>query len=620
MLWRCNWVKQRRKIINTLSFSSIHTHFSPKVKEISEFSRENTAGPRRAAPRPLTHDDVYSRLRESPSDLKTLNFFFWCARQNNYFHDDRAFEHMVGVVEKLARQYKSIDGIIEGLRLSGCAIKPRVLLLLLEIFWRGHIYDKAIEVYKGMNSFGYVPNTRAMNMMMDVLFKNNLVDRAMEVFQGIRVRNFFSFDIALSHLCRSRDLVKVKIVLKMMITQGFYPNSERFGQVLGVFCRTGCVGQGFQVVGLMICSGISVSVHVWSMLVSGFIRSGELQKAVDLFNKMIQTGCCSPNLVTYTSLIKGFMDFGMVDEAFSVLSTVQSKGLAPDIVLCNVMIHTFTRLGRFEEARNVFTSLKKRKLVADRYTFASMVSSLCLSREFDLLPKIADSIGTELDLVTGNSLINCFSKFGHMSYALKVFCIMSNKDLALDCYTYTGFLTALCLGGASARDAVNMYENIIRRNIRVDAHFHTAIIDGLVEVGKYSIAIRLFNRCILERYPLDVVSYTVAIKGLVRAKRIDEACSFLSKMKEDGVMPNRRTYRTIISGLCEEKDRDKLKKILWECIEEGVELDPNTKFKVVYLLSPYRRDLSEFRSVFEKWKENVFDVSDSCDELAVSAG
>ncbi|KAL9306387.1 putative pentatricopeptide repeat-containing protein [Arabidopsis thaliana] len=608
MLWRCYWVKQRKRILNTLSFSSIH----------GQYPREYTAA------KPLTHDNVYSCLRESPADLKTLNFFFWCAKQNNYFHDDRAFDHMVGVVEKLTREYYSIDRIIERLKLSGCEIKPRVFLLLLEIFWRGHIYDKAIEVYTGMSSFGFVPNTRAMNMMMDVNFKLNVVNGALEIFEGIRFRNFFSFDIALSHFCSRGgrgDLVGVKIVLKRMIGEGFYPNRERFGQILRLCCRTGCVSEAFQVVGLMICSGISVSVNVWSMLVSGFFRSGEPQKAVDLFNKMIQIGC-SPNLVTYTSLIKGFVDLGMVDEAFTVLSKVQSEGLAPDIVLCNLMIHTYTRLGRFEEARKVFTSLEKRKLVPDQYTFASILSSLCLSGKFDLVPRITHGIGTDFDLVTGNLLSNCFSKIGYNSYALKVLSIMSYKDFALDCYTYTVYLSALCRGGAP-RAAIKMYKIIIKEKKHLDAHFHSAIIDSLIELGKYNTAVHLFKRCILEKYPLDVVSYTVAIKGLVRAKRIEEAYSLCCDMKEGGIYPNRRTYRTIISGLCKEKETEKVRKILRECIQEGVELDPNTKFQVYSLLSRYRGDFSEFRSVFEKWKskftENV-DVSDSDDELFVSVG
>ncbi|KAJ0257182.1 putative pentatricopeptide repeat-containing protein [Hirschfeldia incana] len=580
-----------------------------RPNQITDLSRQ------RAAPNPpLTHDDVYSRLRTSSPDLKTLTFFLHCAKQSNYFHDDRAFNHMVSVVERLTHQHKSIDRVLQELIRSGCVIKPRVLLLLLEIFWRGHVYDKAIEVYKGMSSYGYVPNARAMNMMMDVLFKYDLVDRALEVFEGIRVRNFFSFDIALSHLCGRNDLVRVKVVLKMMVRERFYPNGERFGQVLGVFCRRGCVGEGFQVVGLMICSGVSVSVNVWSMLVSGFFRSGEPVKAVDLVNKMVRSGF-SPNVVTYTGLIKGFVDYGMVEEAFSVLSIVQAQGLAPDIVLCNVMIRIFTRLGRFEEARDVFLySLKKG---ADRYTFATMLSSLCLSRDYDL--RITIGTETELDLVMGNSLINYLCKVGNTTAALKVFRDMSKQDLALDCYTYTGFLTALCQGEAFGH-ALNMYNEIIKRkSVRLDAHFHTVMIDSLVELGEYSTAIRLFNRCILEKRELDVVSYTVAMKGLVRGRRMEEACSLLSKMKEDGVMPNARTYRTVISGLCEEKDKDRLREVLRECVEEGVELDPNTKFKVVCLLSRYPKECSEFRSVFEKWREEV-DVSDSYDELSVSAG
>ncbi|WZZ18825.1 hypothetical protein YC2023_111914 [Brassica napus] len=65
--------------------------------------------------------------------------------------------------------------------------------------------------------------------------------------------------------------------------------------------------------------------------------------------------------------------------------------------------------------------------------------------------------------------------------------------------------------------------------------------NSLVEIGVYSAAIRLFNRWVVEKHPLDVVSYTVAVKGL-------------------------------------ERDKDRLKKIVWECVEEGVELDLNTKF------------------------------------------
>ncbi|WZZ83242.1 hypothetical protein YC2023_103814 [Brassica napus] len=85
----------------------------------------------------------------------------------------------------------------------------------------------------------------------------------------------------------------------------------------------------------------------------------------------------------------------------------------------------------------------------------------------------------------------------------------------------------LSLQGKAPRDALNMYDKIIKmKNVRLDARFHTVLIDSLVEI-----AIRLFNRSVVEKHPLDVVSYTVAVKGLVRGRRMDEACSLLYKMK-----------------------------------------------------------------------------------------
>ncbi|KAF2590296.1 hypothetical protein F2Q70_00041609 [Brassica cretica] len=173
----------------------------------------------------------------------------------------------------------------------------------------------------------------------------------------------------------------------------------------------------------------------------------------------------------------------------------------------------------------------------------------------------------------------------------------------------------LSLQGKAPRDALNMYDKIIKmKNIRLDAPFHTVLIDSLVEIERISgileefvirsvlldnqfsdsiqsdlirnhpvfrisitfasilsslclcrdldlrvtigtsfemdrklahklslqvlwrsvsisAAIRLFNRSVVEKHPLDVVSYTVAVKGLVRGRRMDEACSLLYKMK-----------------------------------------------------------------------------------------
>ena len=62
-----------------------------------------------------------------------------------------------------------------------------------------------------------------------------------------------------------------------------------------------------------------------------------------------------------------------------------------------------------------------------------------------------------------------------------------------------------------------------------DAYIHTVITDGLVKAGKFYKAIRVFRKAVVEKYPLDAVSYTVAIHGLLKSGRTGEACTLYTR-------------------------------------------------------------------------------------------
>ncbi|KAF5726832.1 putative pentatricopeptide repeat-containing protein [Tripterygium wilfordii] len=94
----------------------------------------------------LTPEIVHSTLLNCPSDLIALSFFLWCAKRPNYFHDSQGFAHMVPVVTRLKSRYKSVKGILGQLYSVCCVIKAQTFLLLLEICWRGGMYDMVFEV------------------------------------------------------------------------------------------------------------------------------------------------------------------------------------------------------------------------------------------------------------------------------------------------------------------------------------------------------------------------------------------------------------------------------------------------------------------------------------------
>ncbi|KAJ9170198.1 hypothetical protein P3X46_018324 [Hevea brasiliensis] len=600
MLWRYKLsvlhLLKRTYILKPLSVRNFSSSpivcISVNDKTHHFFSQENL----KAA---FTPQIVHSTLVNCRSDLIALSFFIWCAKQHNYFHDNQAFDYMVSVVGRLTNRYKTLKGIVKELESVGLLTKAQTFLLLLRIYWRGRMYSMVFETFEEMGNFGFKPNTFAHNVVIDVLFKIGHVDAGIKVLKQIEIPNFLSFSIILSNLCKLNDLVNVKDVLRIMLKEGYYPNVETFEMVLNCFCKVGRLVEAYQVLGVMITLGISLSVNAWSILIYGFCRLHQPDIASLLLEKMVKSGC-SPNIVTYTTLFKGFMESEMIPCAFDMLNTMESKGYAPDLLLCNVLIDSLSKIGRYDDALDLFLGMSKWKLVPDSYTFSSLLSTICFSRRFNLLPKLVRGLVVEADLVVCNSLLNYLCKAGFPNLALELYNDMIDKGFMPDNYSFVGLLRGLC-GVRRVDEAVKVYLGMVMNYTGLDAHVHTSIIDGLMKNGKYNRAIKLFRRAISEKYPLDAVSYTVAICGLLKSGRAAEAFALYNHMKEVGLSPNVCTYNIMLYGFCVKRDIKVIEMLLKEIIEAGIQLDCNTFFRLTKVLFKSHLSSSFFNRLIKLW-------------------
>lgn len=592
MLWRCKrslfYPAQRTQILKTIiSFKSIHQISSPKV----------CATTHQDFPIILAPHIVHSTLLNCPSDLIALSFFIWCAKQRDYFHDVQSFDHMISVVTRLTGRFETVRGIVGELARVGCVIKAQTFLLFLRIYWRGEMYGMVLEAFDEMGRFGFTPNTFARNIVMDVLFKIGRVDLGIKVLKETQLPNFLSFNIALCNLCKLNDVSNVKDVIGMMVRKGFYPNVRMFEILLNCFCKMGRIAEAYQLLGLMITLGTSLSVNAWTVLIDGFRRLRRLDMAGYLWEKMVQNGC-SPNVVTYTSLIKGFMEAKMFSIAFSFLDMLESEGHAPDLVFHNVLIDCLSKMGSYDDALDVYDGLLELKLVPDSYTFCSLLSTVCLSGRFSLLPKLVCGLEVEADLVVYNALLSYFCKAGFPNQAVKLYNTMLDKGFTPDNYSFVGLLRGLC-GARKIDEAINVYQGIVMNNPAVNAHVHTAIVDRLIEVGRCHKAIQLFRRAIVEKYPLDVVSYTVAIRGLLEGGRTEEAYILYSQMKHIAVPPNAYTYRVMLLSFCKERNIMMVKRLLQDVIDARIELDYHTSIRLTKFIFKFHSSSSAVNQLVE---------------------
>ncbi|MED6153892.1 hypothetical protein PIB30_106467 [Stylosanthes scabra] len=239
---------------------------------------------------------------------------------------------------------------------------------------------------------------------------------------------------------------------------------------------------------------------------------------------------CSPNVVTYTILFKAFMQSGMVTDALDLLTIMLSTGQNPDLILCNVLIDCLSKAGRYQDAVEVFAGLSKRNIKPDSYTFTSMLSTICLSGKFYLLPQLL-CVYVDTDLVLYNALLCTFVKAGHPSHSVEIYNNLVDNGFTPDKYTFTGLLNGLFSLGR-IEEAVYAYRGLAMSYHDVDAHIHTVITGGLVKVGKYSMAADVFRFGVMKKFPLDNVAYGVGIYALLKCGRIQEAYAVYDQMKE----------------------------------------------------------------------------------------
>merc|ERR1719178_313056 len=96
--------------------------------------------------------------------------------------------------------------------------------------------------------------------------------------------------------------------------------------------------QCFQIFERLKSKGINPSQVSYGILLDGFINENKLERAAEIFNNMISEGG-TMNTVLFTTLIKGFARAGEVDQAMKVYEQMRTeRNVTPDLITFSILI------------------------------------------------------------------------------------------------------------------------------------------------------------------------------------------------------------------------------------------------------------------------------------------
>jgi pentatricopeptide repeat protein len=171
----------------------------------------------------------------------------------------------------------------------------------------------------------------------------------------------------------------------------------------------------------------------------------------------------------------------------------------------NALLRTLCQEKSMSDARNVYHALKY-EFQVNRQTFNILLSGWKSAEDAEAFAAEMRELGVEPDLVTYNSLIDCYCKNKDLEKAYKLLDEMREKDISPDVITYTSLVGGLGLIGQPDK----------AKDLLKEMH----------ELGCYP----------------DIPAYNAAIRNFVIAKRLGDAFALMDEMASKGLKPNPTTY------------------------------------------------------------------------------
>ncbi|KAK4599893.1 hypothetical protein RGQ29_009797 [Quercus rubra] len=297
-------------------------------------------------------------------------------------------------------------------------------------------YGKAHQLLMKMQESGVSPNVVTWNMMISGYMQNGDEDQAMDLFQkmendGKTKRDTASWNALIAGYLQTGQKDKALGIFRQMQSSYVIPNSVTILSVLPACANLiagkkvkeihGCVFRRSLETELPIANSLidtyaksgniiysrtifdglaSKDIITWNSLIGGYVLHGHADTALDLFDQMKKFGV-RPNRGTFANIIVAYSLAGMVDKGEKAFSSITEEyQIIPGLEHYSAMVYLYGRAGRLVDAIDF---IEEMPIEPDSFTWAALLTACRIHGNIGLAIRAGENL---LDLEPGNFLIH----------------------------------------------------------------------------------------------------------------------------------------------------------------------------------------------------------------------
>ncbi|XP_054781798.1 pentatricopeptide repeat-containing protein At2g22070-like [Prosopis cineraria] len=293
--------------------------------------------------------------------------------------------------------------------------------------------------------------------------------------------------------------------------------------------------------------------HTWSILISGYARSGSSFMVFTLFRDML-AAFTAPNQYTLSSVFKCCSIGNNIRFGKAIHAWMLQTGIDGDVVLHNAMLDLYLKCRDFEYAKRLFKLMEERDVVSWNIMIGAYMQTGDVEKSLDIFRNLPYK-----DVVSWNIVIDGLLQCGYKRYALEQLHFMMESRVQFSAVTFS---VALTLASSLFHLPLGrqLHGRVLKFGVSGDGFIRSSLIEMYCKcsrMDKASLILREIPPTFLKSQisgvscnePVDeIVSWSSMVSGYVSNGNFAEGLKLFKIMVCELVIVDIRTITSIISA------------------------------------------------------------------------
>nr|XP_016463076.1 PREDICTED: putative pentatricopeptide repeat-containing protein At5g08490 [Nicotiana tabacum]XP_016463078.1 PREDICTED: putative pentatricopeptide repeat-containing protein At5g08490 [Nicotiana tabacum]XP_016463079.1 PREDICTED: putative pentatricopeptide repeat-containing protein At5g08490 [Nicotiana tabacum]XP_016463080.1 PREDICTED: putative pentatricopeptide repeat-containing protein At5g08490 [Nicotiana tabacum]XP_016463081.1 PREDICTED: putative pentatricopeptide repeat-containing protein len=366
-------------------------------------------------------------------------------------------------------------------------------------------------------------DTSVINALISFYAKCGNTKEACHTFSLTSNKDLISWNTMLDALAENQLHEEFTNLLKGMFEEGMGADSITLLTVVRYFANISRMDKVKEAHGFSVRSGILLSdtePTLANALLDAYAKCCNLNYA----NKIFESLSGNKNVITCNSLISGFVNYGLHEDAHSIFKRMTER----DLTTWNLMVRAYAENDCPDQAVSLFTELQHHKLRPDAMSILSLLPVCAQMASSNLLKQgHAYVIRSFLDDVyVIGALIDVYSKCATLGYAYKLFQSSPAKDLVM----FTALVGGYAMHGMG-EEALGIFYHMLELDFKPDHVIITTVLSACSHAGLVDEGLKIFDSMEkTHQIKPSMEHYACVVDLLARGGRIKDAFSFVTRM------------------------------------------------------------------------------------------